>query len=109
MFLHVMFYYCEGEEAKAGKFKMSKMLIHLFGVLWLCCWLMLTGEAQIVDELKYKDPNQPISVRVKDLLSRMTLEEKIGQMTQIDRSVANATVMKTYFIGKRTKNSILPS
>ncbi|WJX27517.1 beta-glucosidase [Trifolium repens] len=78
---------------------MSKMLIHLFGVLWLCCWLMLTGEAQIVDELKYKDPNQPISVRVKDLLSRMTLEEKIGQMTQIDRSVANANVMKTSFIG----------
>jgi beta-glucosidase len=109
MFLYMMFYYCEGEEARAGKLKMSKMLIHLFGVLWLCCWLVLTGEAQIVDELKYKDPNQPISVRVKDLLSRMTLEEKIGQMTQIDRSVANATVMRTSFIGKRTKSSILPS
>jgi beta-glucosidase len=39
----------------------------------------------------------------------MTLEEKIGQMTQIDRSVANANVMKTSFIGKRTTNkSILP-
>lgn len=73
--------------------------IRLVGVvLWLCCWLVVTGDAQ-VDEMKYKDPKQPIAVRVKDLLSRMTLEEKIGQMTQIDRSVANAGVMKNSFIG----------
>lgn len=32
----------------------------------------------------YRDPAQPVSVRVEDLLGRMTLEEKIGQMTQID-------------------------
>ncbi|CAN1245865.1 Beta-glucosidase BoGH3B [Linum grandiflorum] len=30
----------------------------------------------------------------------MTLSEKIGQMVQIDRSVASADVMKNYFIGK---------
>ncbi|MEM1606884.1 MAG: beta-glucosidase BglX [Candidatus Bathyarchaeia archaeon] len=30
----------------------------------------------------YLDPNQPIDKRVEDLLSRMTLEEKIGQMCQ---------------------------
>jgi hypothetical protein len=28
------------------------------------------------------------------------LEEKIGQMVQIDRSVASADVMNKYFIGK---------
>lgn len=73
--------------------------IRLLGVvLWLCCWLVVTADAQ-VDEMKYKDPKQPVAVRVKDLLSRMTLEEKIGQMTQIDRSVANANVMKNSFIG----------
>ncbi|HEX7621738.1 MAG TPA: glycoside hydrolase family 3 N-terminal domain-containing protein, partial [Anaerolineales bacterium] len=32
----------------------------------------------------YKDPSQPVAVRVEDLLSRMTLEEKIGQMTQVE-------------------------
>ena len=32
----------------------------------------------------YQDPRQPDSVRVRDLLSRMTLEEKIGQMGQIN-------------------------
>ena len=28
----------------------------------------------------YLDPKQPVNLRVEDLLSRMTLEEKIGQM-----------------------------
>lgn len=88
--------YSEGE-TRGGKFKMSRVFIHMLG--FLCCWLMLTGEAQ-VDEIKYKDPKQPIATRVKDLLSRMTLEEKIGQMTQIDRSVANVNVMKNSFIGE---------
>lgn len=49
--------------------------------------------------MKYKDQRQPVEVRVEDLLSRMTLEEKIGQMTQIDRSVASFDVVKTYSIG----------
>ncbi|EPS66822.1 hypothetical protein M569_07948 [Genlisea aurea] len=48
---------------------------------------------------KYRDPDQPIGARVLDLLDRMTLEEKIGQMTQIDRSVASPEVMNRYFIG----------
>lgn len=32
----------------------------------------------------YKDPAQPVEARVDDLLSRMTVEEKIGQMCQLD-------------------------
>ncbi|XP_027089681.1 lysosomal beta glucosidase-like [Coffea eugenioides] len=47
----------------------------------------------------YKDPNAPVEARVKDLLSRMTLEEKIGQMTQIERSVATPDAVKNRFIG----------
>ena len=33
----------------------------------------------------YRDASQPVAKRVKDLLGRMTLEEKIGQMTQAER------------------------
>ncbi|KAK4798411.1 hypothetical protein SAY86_030737 [Trapa natans] len=33
----------------------------------------------------YKNPNESIEVRVEDLISRMTLEEKIGQMTMMGR------------------------
>jgi beta-glucosidase len=32
----------------------------------------------------YLDPRQPVESRVKDLLGRMTLDEKIGQMVQVD-------------------------
>ena len=32
---------------------------------------------------KYKDASQPIEVRVQDLLSRMTIEEKVAQLRHI--------------------------
>ncbi|MBA0575707.1 hypothetical protein Golob_024944 [Gossypium lobatum] len=47
----------------------------------------------------YKNPTAPIEVRVKDLLSRMTLQEKLGQMTQIERSVATPADLKSFSIG----------
>ncbi|CAH8355233.1 unnamed protein product [Eruca vesicaria subsp. sativa] len=47
----------------------------------------------------YKNSNAPVEARVQDLLSRMTLPEKIGQMTQIERSVATHGVLTDYFIG----------
>ncbi|GLT60964.1 hypothetical protein SLA2020_337020 [Shorea laevis] len=69
--------------------------IPMLGFLLFCC-LAATTEATY---LKYKDPKQPVGVRIKDLMNRMTLEEKIGQMVQIERSVATPDVMKKYFIG----------
>jgi beta-glucosidase len=33
----------------------------------------------------YKNPKLPIEARVRDLMSRMTLKEKVGQMTQTER------------------------
>jgi beta-glucosidase len=38
------------------------------------------------DVLPYEDPGRPVPERVADLLSRMTLEEKVGQMTQAERA-----------------------
>ncbi|KAM0977610.1 hypothetical protein ACFX2C_013681 [Malus domestica] len=66
----------------------------LLGFLLVFC--IAIAEAEYI---KYKDPKQPLNSRIKDLLSRMTLEEKIGQMVQIDRSVASPEVMKKHFIG----------
>ena len=34
----------------------------------------------------YEDPAQPVQKRVADLLKRMTLAEKIGQLQQLDRN-----------------------
>ena len=67
----------------------------LLSVLLILCWALI-GEAEY---MKYKDPNQPVNVRVRDLMKRMTLPEKIGQMTQIERQVASAQVVKDHFIG----------
>ncbi|XP_010535771.1 PREDICTED: uncharacterized protein LOC104810970 [Tarenaya hassleriana] len=66
------------------------------GFLLLCC---AVSAKQPSTNVKYKDPKQPLRTRVKDLMSRMTLEEKIGQMVQIDLSVAKPEVMTKYLIG----------
>lgn len=47
----------------------------------------------------YKNPEEQIEARVKDLLSRMTLREKIGQMTQIERTVATSSAIRDLSIG----------
>jgi beta-glucosidase len=48
----------------------------------------------------YKDPEAAVDDRVEDLLSRMTLAEKIGQMTQAERSsVMGNENITTYFFG----------
>ncbi|MFS1517288.1 glycoside hydrolase family 3 protein [Bacillus sp. SCS-151] len=48
----------------------------------------------------YQDANAPIPDRVTDLISRMTLDEKIGQMTQVDRRYLNSdNDIASYHIG----------
>ncbi|XP_045789698.1 beta-glucosidase BoGH3B-like [Trifolium pratense] len=74
---------------------MAKGTIFLVGIMLLHCLVAMAE----VEYLKYKDPKQPLNTRIKDLMDRMTLEEKIGQMVQIERVNATADVMKKYFIG----------
>jgi hypothetical protein len=52
----------------------------LLGLLLASAWLCwpLTGEEKT---LPYKDPKLSIEDRVSDLLSRMTLEEKVAQIS----------------------------
>lgn len=44
--------------------------------------------------MKYKDSSLPIEERVKDLLSRMTLDEKIGQLHQVSGGRTNAVEVR---------------
>ncbi|KAE8734810.1 wall-associated receptor kinase 2-like [Hibiscus syriacus] len=76
---------------------MAKTSAPLVGFL-LFCFLVVTAQAG--DEyMKYKDPKQTISKRIRDLMKRMNLDEKIGQMVQIDRKVATPEVVRDYKIG----------
>jgi len=47
----------------------------------------------------YKNPELPVEERVEDLLARMTLEEKIGQMTLIEKGSINPNDITSRFIG----------
>lgn len=47
----------------------------------------------------YTDPSQPVEARVEDLLKRMTLDEKIGQMTQVENGSLKPGDIKRYYIG----------
>jgi len=47
----------------------------------------------------YKDPAQPSEARIADLLARMTLAEKIGQMTQVEKNSVTPKAVAKYFIG----------
>ncbi|KAL9230827.1 hypothetical protein vseg_006126 [Gypsophila vaccaria] len=76
---------------KMGRHSMSWATILVLS----CFWAPMTNAKY----MKYKDPTQALNTRIKDLMGRMTLAEKIGQMTQIERSVASTEVMKKYFIG----------
>ena len=67
----------------------------LLGIHLLLCWAAVSG----AEYAKYKDPNQTMKWRIRDLMQRMTLAEKIGQMTQIERKVATPQIMKDFFIG----------
>jgi len=47
----------------------------------------------------YRDPTLPVEQRVEDLLARMTLEEKIGQMTQVANTYIRPEDITSRFIG----------
>ncbi|XP_074589573.1 uncharacterized protein LOC141845410 [Curcuma longa] len=71
------------------------LVVKLWGALFLVCFAAMAG----AEYVKYRDPAQAVSVRIRDLMKRMTLAEKIGQMMQIERKVATPQIMKDYFIG----------
>jgi len=47
----------------------------------------------------YQDPSQPVELRLADLLQRMTLDEKIGQMTQVENLGIQPGDITRYTIG----------
>jgi beta-glucosidase len=47
----------------------------------------------------YPDSFQPVEARVEDLLARMTIDEKIGQMTQVELGSIRPGDITTYYIG----------
>ena len=71
--------------------------LNLFTIMAFTLDLDRTGAAEVPP---YLNSHLPVDTRVRDLLSRMTLDEKIGQMAQADSgAVANAADVQKYALG----------
>ncbi|XP_062172531.1 uncharacterized protein LOC133878059 isoform X1 [Alnus glutinosa] len=79
--------------------RMMRISVPFVGLIlmFLCNWAALTV-AQ-AEYMKYKNPKHPMNGRIKDLMGRMTLAEKIGQMVQVDHMVATPEIMRDYSLG----------
>lgn len=69
-------------------------------ILMLISTMIITLVNKTANGQAYLDSSLSVEVRVNDLISRMSLDEKIGQMTQIERQAfSDITDIRTYFIG----------
>ncbi len=61
---------------------------------------MATAAATVTAAMPdYRDASLPLETRVTALLSRMTLAEKVGQMTQVEKNSIEPAAVRDYFIG----------
>jgi beta-glucosidase len=81
----------------------GKKKMHLFFSLTLILITLIIGcrnnDELTLEKSIYSDPNIEIEARVDDLLSKMTLEEKIGQMVQAERNGIKEGDIKKYKLG----------
>lgn len=69
------------------------------GALTLIVALLIGATVAQAAEPAYRDPSLPVEARVADLLARMTLEEKVGQLTLIERGSIGPAEVQRYGIG----------
>ncbi|KAG8387201.1 hypothetical protein BUALT_Bualt03G0228600 [Buddleja alternifolia] len=74
-------------------------------VLLFTSWVGAVVTRDPTIDTLYKDKNQPMNVRIKNLMEQMTLKEKIGQMAQLDHMQATPEIMRDYSIGSLLSGS----
>lgn len=75
------------------------MLKNLAGAGLLVVGALASAPGQQSDTMPYRNPRLPVTVRVSDLLGRMTLDEKVGQMTQGDHGSLTPADVERLFLG----------
>lgn len=72
----------------------------IFSISLVIITIVTCGNSNLINSKKiYKDPNNSIELRVKSLLSQMTLDEKIGQMVQAERGNVSVDDIQKYYLG----------
>src|SRR5215213_6703686 len=92
----------EGNEMERASVRVRRRARALACAGVLTC-LVAPGVA-VAQAPPYKDPAQPVATRVSDLLTRMALDEKLGQMAQAERRrqdgrLLTAQEIATYGLG----------
>jgi len=77
----------------------SKKKLTLIATIALIAVGFLTVGPTLAQVYPYQDPNLPVETRVEDLLSRMTLDERIGQMTQGNMYSVSTGEVASYYLG----------
>ena len=78
--------------------KFNKNILGIILTTVLLIWIAVCFKA-IAVSVTHQEPAFSVEDRINDLLSRMTLEEKAGQMIQTERHLATPEDVKTYFLG----------
>jgi len=73
---------------------MKKIILLLFSMIFV--WSFTSAQD---DTMPYQNPDLDIDERVSDLLDRMTLEEKIGQMTLIEKDSITPEELGAFHVG----------
>lgn len=72
--------------------RLRAIFFHVFAAPFICLCLSFAQNAPSASPAPYLDPSKPISVRVDDLISRMTLEEKASQVVNQARAIPRLQV-----------------
>ena len=79
-----------------------RIQVFILGLLAVCAVTLTAARqaGQASGAMPDLDPGRPVAQRVDDLLARMTLDEKVGQMTQPDHSyLKSPDDVGKYFLG----------
>ncbi|MBN2279104.1 MAG: glycoside hydrolase family 3 C-terminal domain-containing protein [Candidatus Marinimicrobia bacterium] len=86
----------------------NKHIIHFISIVLIIVSVFSSCSKEQHEILIYKDPNASIENRIIDLIDRMTLEEKIAQLSEAgcDDMKEDNNVESAHFIDKNYKNGI---
>lgn len=73
--------------------------VHRFAGLAMLIGIVMAGSVSVAQDAPYLDPSLDVETRVEDLLGRMSLDEKIGQMTLVENGSITPESVTRFSIG----------